>query len=227
MRAPGPHTGALVDEGLLGASRHYSAVALGPDPRARGHDPARADATARLAVEATIDFVGRSSTASVAGAAMGGGIGILVFPRPVVADRLARILDGAYADVRAGLGPLVSDLTEVVGSFQRARDAWRVGVATRAEARVLEWSALGVDRLLIRLPLDDLTLDDLPAPVRRLLRAGFGEELLGTLDAYLAHGCDAAATARTLHIHRSTLYYRLDRLRDVGEVDFSDGPGAA
>ncbi|WP_432559331.1 PucR family transcriptional regulator [Granulicoccus sp. GXG6511] len=214
---------ALVEEEMLGAARQYSAVALGPDPRDPAHDPAQADAIARLAVEATIDFVGRTSTASVAGAGIGGGLGILVFPRPVVAERLARILEEEYAGVRAGLGPLVGDLTEVGGSFRRARDAWRVGVATGAEARVLAWSDLGLDRLLVRLPLDELTLDDLPPPVRTLLSAGLGTEVLGTLEEYLAHGGDAAATARALHVHRSTLYYRLDRVRAVTGVDLADG----
>ena len=214
---------ALVAEGLLGASRHYSSVALGPDPRDPAHDPTQADATARLAVEATIDFVGRTSTASVVGAAIGGGLGILVFPRPVVAERLARILQGEYAGLRAGLGPLVGDLTEIGESFRRARHAWRVGCASGAEGRVLAWDRLGLDRLLVRLPLDDLTLEDLPSPVQQLLTAGLGQDVLATLEAYLAHGGDAAATARDLHIHRSTLYYRLDRIRAVANVDLADG----
>lgn len=213
---------ALVDEGLLGGSRQYSAVAVGPDPRDPGFDPAQADATARIAVEAIIDFVGRTSTASVAGAALGDGLGILVFPRPVVAERLVRIL-GEYAGVRAGLGPLVPDLMAVGESFARARDAWRVGCATAAPEPVLTWTDLGLDRLLIRLPLADLTLADLPDPVHRLLTAGLGPDVLDTLSAYLAHGGDAAATARALHIHRSTLYYRLDRIRAVAAVDLADG----
>lgn len=214
----------LVDEELLGAARQYSAVALGPDPRHPTHDPAQADAIARLAVEATIDFVGRTSTASVAGAGLGRGLAILAFPRPVVAERLERILDRAeFAAIRAGLGPLVADLTELDSSFERARDAWRVGCVTQAPERVLTWSDLGLDRLLVRLPLDTLTIDDLPAAVRDLLAAGLGADMLGTLEAYLAHGGDAAATARALHIHRSTLYYRLDRIRAVGSLDLADG----
>lgn len=215
---------ALVDEGLLGAARQYSAVALGPDPRHPAYDPGEADSLARLAVEAIIDFVGRTSTASVAGAGIGDGRGVLVFPRPVVVERLARILDRPeYAQIRAGLGPLVGELGGIASSVERAQDAWRVGCATRSAARVLAWSELGLDRLLIRLPLADLTLEDLPAPVRDLLSAGLGDEAIATLEAYLAHGGDAAATARALHIHRSTLYYRLDRIRAVGDLDLADG----
>lgn len=216
--------GELVAEGFLGAARQYSAVALGPDPAHPAYDPSLADTTAQLAVEAILEFVGRTSTASVAGTGIGNGFGMLVFPRPVVADRLARILDrDEYATVRAGLGPVVGSLADVGGSFTRARDAWRVGCATAVADRVLVWSDLGLDRLLVRLPLAELTLEDLPPSVRDLLRAGLGEDMLGTLEAYLAHGGDAAATARALHIHRSTLYYRLDRIRAVGDLDLGDG----
>ena len=149
---------ALVDEGLLGLARQYSTVAIGPDPRDLGHDPARADAVARLAVDAIIEFVGRTSTASMVGTCLGRGLGILVFPRPAVAERLARLL-GEHEGVRAGIGPLVRELTDVAGSFGRARDAWRVGCATRAAERVLVWSDLGLDRLQVRLPLDDRCTD--------------------------------------------------------------------
>lgn len=226
---PDPQAGrlaaqALVDEGLLGAARHYSAVAVGPDPGDPAYHSDTADSTARLAVESIIDFVGQTSTASVAGAGIGDGLGLLVFPRPVVVDRLSRILDRPeYAAVRAGLGPLVGALEMVGTSFSRARDAWRVGCATRAAAPVLLWSDLGLDRLLIRLPLAELTPADLPSSVQALLSAGLSDELLSTLETYLAQGGDAAATARVLHIHRSTLYYRLDRVRAVGDLDLSDG----
>lgn len=215
---------ALIDESLLGAARQYSAVALGPDPADPARDPAQVDTTARIAVEATIDFVGRTSTASVAGAVISEGLGVLVFPRPVVAERLERILDHPdLISVRAGLGPVVTDLIDIVHSFERARDAWRVGSLTRATKTVLAWDAIGLDRLLVRLPLSDLTVADLPVPVRDLLAADLGTDILATLEAYLAHGGDAAATARALHIHRSTLYYRLDRVRGVGDLDLADG----
>lgn len=215
---------ALIDEGLLGAARQYSAVALGPDPASPDHDPGQADATVRIAVEATIDFVGRTSTASVAGAVIGEGIGILVFPRPVVAQRLERILDRPdLGSVRAGLGPVVTDLTEIASSFERARDAWQVGSLTRASAKVLAWQGIGLERLIVRLPLADVTVADLPEPVRELLAADLGSDIMETLEAYLALGGDAAATSRALHIHRSTLYYRLDRVRAIGDLDLADG----
>src|SRR5215203_4689226 len=47
--------------------------------------------------------------------------------------------------------------------------------------------------------------------------------LIHTLDAYLSHGCDARKTAEALHLHRSTLYYRLERITEAVGGDLRDG----
>ncbi len=212
---------SLLREGLLGAAGGYSATVLSCDD-GLGTVSDR-DAVVELAVESAMDFVARTSTASVAGAVLGDGVGVLVFPRVVVAERLERVLDRPeLASLRAGLGPLVGDLASIGDSFRRARDAWQVGRATRVSTRVVAWADLGMDRVLVRLPLAELRTEDLPGPVRRVLTVGLGEELLHTLDAYLRCGGDVGATTKVLHIHRSTLYYRLGRIRDLADVDLGD-----
>ncbi|MFC6931211.1 PucR family transcriptional regulator [Actinomadura yumaensis] len=70
-------------------------------------------------------------------------------------------------------------------------------------------------------PLDRLTRADLPQAVQTLLEAGNG--LPETLESYLDHACDAQATARTLTIHRSTLYYRLGRIKSLTGADLTNG----
>jgi DNA-binding PucR family transcriptional regulator len=47
-------------------------------------------------------------------------------------------------------------------------------------------------------------------------------ELTNTLFHYLECGGNYAATADALVIHRSTLRYRLRRIKDVGDVDLHD-----
>ncbi|WP_237421681.1 helix-turn-helix domain-containing protein [Gordonia sp. SID5947] len=68
-----------------------------------------------------------------------------------------------------------------------------------------------------------MAVDDLPRSVRRLLAAGLSQEIVTTLQAYLDCGGDAQRTARTLNIHRSTLYYRLGRIRSALDADLGDG----
>ena len=45
---------------------------------------------------------------------------------------------------------------------------------------------------------------------------------LADLAAYLASGRNATATARALHVHKNTMYYRLQRIEQIACVDLSD-----
>ncbi|MGI6220484.1 MAG: PucR family transcriptional regulator [Coriobacteriales bacterium] len=45
-------------------------------------------------------------------------------------------------------------------------------------------------------------------------------EYYDTLIAYLRHGCDVSATASELHVHRNSLYYRIDKLKKLLGVDY-------
>ena len=58
-------------------------------------------------------------------------------------------------------------------------------------------------------------------PVLRQLLDEKQADLFNTLEAYLDAGGNSVQTAETLHIHRSTLNYRLARIRDICAVDLS------
>jgi len=45
---------------------------------------------------------------------------------------------------------------------------------------------------------------------------------LADLEAYLSCGRNATATARALHVHKNTMYYRLQRIEQIAGVDLSD-----
>jgi DNA-binding PucR family transcriptional regulator len=47
--------------------------------------------------------------------------------------------------------------------------------------------------------------------------------LARTLRVYLDHGCNGPAASAALHIHRTTLYYRLGRIRELTGLDLDDG----
>jgi DNA-binding PucR family transcriptional regulator len=68
-----------------------------------------------------------------------------------------------------------------------------------------------------------------PAEVRRFYRDTveplvahddqYRTELVGTLEAYLAHDCDMNATARSVFAHRHTVAHRLARVRELTGLD--------
>ncbi|GAA4395886.1 PucR family transcriptional regulator [Tsukamurella soli] len=204
---------ALVEESLISESSRYCAVAIG----------ARPDLAERVtpAVDVVVGFVHLASTASVVGATGDDGVGVLVFPRPVVVPRLTRLLaEPRIAGVRAGIGPLVPSLTQAASSYDGARRVLRATLAAPDRHPVVASAAdVGVDAWLVE---PSCTVDDLPRAVAVLLRDPGSAPLLETVETYLETGGNALQAARQLHIHRSTLYYRLDRIRELVGVESID-----
>lgn len=92
-------------------------------------------------------------------------------------------------------------------------------VARSRTPAVAAWSALGADRLVAQLPA--AAMADVPAPLADLVRGD--PALVETLAAFLDAGGDVKATAAALSLHRSGLYYRLQRVEELTGLDLSRG----
>jgi PucR C-terminal helix-turn-helix domain/GGDEF-like domain len=47
----------------------------------------------------------------------------------------------------------------------------------------------------------------------------YASDLIGTLDAYLANNCNMNATSQSIHAHRHTVAYRLERVKELTALD--------
>src|SRR5206468_11651216 len=83
------------------------------------------------------------------------------------------------------------------------------------------WDALGAWRLIVDAP-DFVQPADLH-PAAEILADQSRSDLLVTARSVLDHGGDVASAARDLHIHRTTLYYRLERIKELADIDLQDG----
>ena len=63
----------------------------------------------------------------------------------------------------------------------------------------------------------------LPDELERLLRVDADGRLVDTLRVFLDRAGNIPAAADELHVHRTTLYYRLDRIRALAGLDLDDG----
>lgn len=109
-------------------------------------------------------------------------------------------------------------LAEAHGQALAAAEIAAVDPAMPAE---LPWGDVGPYRQLVPIA------SRLPASphlrLRRLAEQDSGGAMRQTLEAYLDLGGDAGATARALHLHRTSLYYRLDRIGQLLQLDLHDG----
>lgn len=124
----------------------------------------------------------------------------------------------------AGIGNVVEDLAGVHASYRQAERAARVVRHVRGLERMASFDRLGVYGLLTLIPPADLTVDALPGGLLRLLEGGpKGEQLAVTLEAFLDNAGDVQLTAEQMFVHRTTLYYRLQRIEEVTGVQLASG----
>jgi hypothetical protein len=232
-RSPAQRARALDDlaaAGALPAGRHVRAVVL------RGTGVAPADAgQARAAVRRALDALRTRAGTSVLGTVEATGTvgtGLLVTAGPLedaaTADLAARavaeltaVAAGRFAAV-AGTGPGVVGLADAWRSHRTAELATSA-VPRLAAGPVVDGAGLGVHAVLLRVPPEQWDETALPPELLVLRAADPDGRLTGTLAAWLDAGGRAPAAAEALHVHRTTLHYRLDRVRELTGADLDDG----
>jgi DNA-binding PucR family transcriptional regulator len=174
---------------------------------------------------------------AVGRAARAGGVGSLVVARSGSVALLARtesdfrqlryaiLADlGPGASCRVGVGGPSAGPAGFAGSHRQAQLALRLQAATRSPAQVTVFDDLGVYQLLAEIA----DIGSVEGFVRRWLGAlleydtARSTQLVQTLSEYLECGGNYDATARQLSMHRSTLRYRLQRIRTVSGLDLTD-----
>ena len=146
------------------------------------------------------------------------------------AGQVVILAQGAVQDVTDHVRAQANNLRLTIGVSTRLAGADQVGLAYRQCREALyihqrlghggdliAFADLGYLHTLYQAGSDSLALNP-HVPVLRRLQA----DLFHTLEVYLDEGGNTVQTARSLHIHRSTLNYRLDRIRDICACDLSD-----
>jgi sugar diacid utilization regulator len=123
----------------------------------------------------------------------------------------------------AGVGSVQADVDGCPVSYRHARTAAKVAGLLRGFGPVATWDSLGVYALLLQLPRRDLVTDLCPPALLRLVRNDPSGRLLETAETYLDCAGDATRAARELHIHRTTLHYRLGRIQALSGSDLTNG----
>jgi sugar diacid utilization regulator len=123
-----------------------------------------------------------------------------------------------------GVGGTCARPSELPRSLREAGLALRLQKTLLPGSGACEYPRLGIFRMLAAIP--DLT--DIEEFVREWLGslldydARRKAELVRTLTQYLEHGGNYDATAAELSVHKSTLKYRLQRIRELTGVELND-----
>ncbi len=142
------------------------------------------------------------------------------------ADTVAEAVRASYGSRPAiGSSGAALPITQAALGFRQASLALSLAEIGAGGGQVSDWSALGSWRTLAVLgrAYGANRLVELVHPgIVGLIEQG-RNDLLRTLETYLANGGDVRRTAEEMFLHRSTLYYRLERLTEAVGGDLSDG----
>ncbi|MCO6010774.1 helix-turn-helix domain-containing protein [Actinoallomurus purpureus] len=125
---------------------------------------------------------------------------------------------------RLGVGGKYDRPADFSRSYHEARLALRLQARYEGEGKIIEFDRLGVYRLLAEIEDQD--------GVERFVHEWLGalldydehrrSDLVMTLSRYLECGRGYQATTAALAIHRSTLKYRIQRIREISGHDLND-----
>lgn len=129
----------------------------------------------------------------------------------------------AERTVVAGIGDPRPTLADAFLSYREARLAARVAATIAAIGPVAFWQDLGVFRTLAQLPMSEAVTSSLDPRLVCLFQSA-DPAVLATLETFLDLAGDVKATAELLHVHRGTLYYRLQKAEQLARADLHKGP---
>ena len=124
----------------------------------------------------------------------------------------------AMIRVRVGFGETAENLRGMPEAFRQAALAIEIGDTFYSNETVHEYSHLGIGRLI----------HDLPENTRRLYlreifggdgKEGFDSETLEIINTFFENDLNVTETARQLYIHRNTLLYRIEKIRQTTGYD--------
>lgn len=136
-------------------------------------------------------------------------------------ERLARaLIERLESDIAIGVSSAMTGADKVGAAHQQCNDALDIAQRVNRGRQVHHFDDLGYIHTLYHAGPASLSQNS-QAPVLRQLLNERQADLFNTLEAYLDAGGNSVQTAEALHIHRSTLNYRLARVKEICDVDLS------
>ena len=121
-----------------------------------------------------------------------------------------------------GIGKAVSDIDQVMQGISQARAAVDSIHMCHKRDTVRMYEKMGIYRIFFSMS-DDRQLKQISANILgHIPEEEESQSLLETLNCYILNGCNLTKTADELFIHRNTLKYRLNRIREILGEDPDD-----
>jgi purine catabolism regulator len=159
---------------------------------------------------------------------------IILFPTlEVQSETIKRFSNELYQNIANQIGELstiigvgtdAKSISEIRRSYFEAVDAINFGRMLQGNNDVIFYNELGVYRLLCQFSEKEALIKFVHPALIKLHNydSEKNNELIKTLDIYLGYNSNANKTACDLFIHYKTVQYRINRIKEIMEIDFED-----
>lgn len=129
-----------------------------------------------------------------------------------------------HAFIEVGIGDSSEYLEEMKLSRKEASDAIKIAQLSNSQEHIFFYKDQGIYTLISQIPKVRFLDEFVEKYIGKLIHADEIKEgnYCETLEKYLECSCNAKETADAMFIHRNTLHYRLNRIRDILGNDFED-----
>jgi len=149
---------------------------------------------------------------------------------PVVADirkaflKISALFAKKYPKmhISTGVGSIAVNIKDISDSYREAKNAINIGRIMN-EA-FISFSELGIMRMLCQLGVTNDLTEFVPKSINNLILYDRENKtnLLNTFEVFLKNNSNATHTAKELFIHYKTILYRLEKIREISGIDFSN-----
>jgi purine catabolism regulator len=123
----------------------------------------------------------------------------------------------SFPSYSCGIGRVAKNLPGIPHSFREAQQALEIGRRLFGEGKLHSFARLGVYRLLFYLDGHEELTDFYQETLGPLLHHDARNDgmLIETLEGFFRCNGNLSETARTMHLHRNSLLYRLGRIEEL------------
>ncbi|ASI89853.1 sugar diacid recognition domain-containing protein [Vibrio mediterranei] len=136
-----------------------------------------------------------------------------------VAKLVKRIDNECDFSIQMAIGDYFPGLIGLARSYETAKAT--IESSTSNDDAVMFYQDRKLSVLVSSIKQDPWRATQLKAPIEKLMAADSKQVLLKTLSTFFAQNCDLAQTCESLHIHRNTLRYRLDKIQQETNLDIN------
>ncbi|WP_240206461.1 sugar diacid recognition domain-containing protein [Vibrio sp. CyArs1] len=137
-----------------------------------------------------------------------------------VAKLVKRIDNECDFSIQMAIGDYFPGLIGLARSYETAKAT--IESSTSNDDAVMFYQDRKLSVLVSSIKQDPWRATQLKAPIEKLMAADSKKVLLKTLSTFFAQNCDLAQTCESLHIHRNTLRYRLDKIQQETNLDINN-----